>query len=137
MNANKQLYEADTAGWADFNADMFRQRRFADIDIEHLIKELEDMGKSERRALKSHWVELLMHLLKWQYQSRLRCCSRKLSIAKARQSISEALEDSPSLKPWFVDAAFMERACSKARRLAAIETGFEVFNFPKAIQLRY
>lgn len=131
MKANKQLYEADTAGWTDFNADMLRQRRFAGIDVEPLIKEHEDMGKSERRALKNHWVELLMHLLKWQYQSRLRCNRRKLSIANARQSISDALEDSPSLKPRFVDAAFIERAYSKARRLAAIETGFDVLIFPQ------
>ena len=131
MSANNQLYEADTAAWADFNADRFWQRRFADIDIENLIEKLEDIGKSERRFLESHLVVLLMHLLKWQYQSRLRCNRRKLSIANARQSISDALEDSPSLKPRFVDAAFIERAYSKARRLAANKTGFDVLIFPE------
>ena len=131
MNANNPLYEADAAAWADFYADVLRQRRFAGIDIEHLIEKLEDMGKSERRALESHLVVLLMHLLKWQYQSGLRCYSRKLSIANARQSISDALKDSLSLKPRFMQVSFIERIYSKARRLAAIETGFDLLIFPE------
>ena len=69
----KQLYERDTAAWAAANAELLRQRRFGELDVPHLIEELEDMGKSERRALESCLSALLMHLLKWMHQPSPRC----------------------------------------------------------------
>lgn len=129
--ANPDLYEADTMAWASANAELLRQRRFDELDVQHLIEELEDMGKSERRALESHLTVLLMHLLKWQYQSAMRGNSWLLSIANARESIEDALSDSPSLRPKLQDAAFVSRAYSKARRSASIETGLDVSTFPE------
>ena len=134
MQPSNQLYERDTAAWAQASANLLREHRFSELDIEHLVEELEDMGKSERRALESHLVVLLMHLLKWQYQPGLRTTSWKLSIANARQSIDDTLQDSPSLAPRFADAEFIYRAYSKARRLAAIETGLDVLTFPEQCQ---
>ena len=131
MAANSQLYETDTAAWAAVNADLLRQKRFAEVDVNHLIEELEDMGKSERRALESHLSVLLMHLLKWEHQPSMRSNSWKLSIENARQSIEDSIEDSPSLKPKLEEDAFIARAYSKARRTAAIETGLELKTFPE------
>ncbi len=130
MQAN-QLYDQDTAAWAAANADLLRQRRFGELDVPHLIEELEDMGKSERRALESHLSVLLMHLLKWEHQPSMRSNSWKLSIENARQSIEDSIEDSPSLKPKLEDDAFIARAYTKARRTAAIETGLELTTFPE------
>lgn len=127
----KQLYERDTAAWAAANAELLRQRRFDELDVPHLIEELEAMGKSERRALESHLSVLLMHLLKWAHQPSMRSNSWKLSIENARQSIADNIEDSPSLKPKLEDPAFIARAYSKARRNAAIETGLELSYFPE------
>lgn len=129
--ANPDLYEADTLAWANANAELLRQRRFDEVDVEHLIEELEDMGKSERRALESHLAVLLMHLLKWQHQSAMRSSSWQLSIANARESIEDILADSPSLRPRLLSAAFIARAYSKARRSASIETGLDVSTFPE------
>jgi Domain of unknown function DUF29 len=134
MQLTNRLYEADTAAWAQTSANLLREHRFDELDIEHLIEELEDMGKSERRALESHLVVLLMHLLKWQYQPGLRTTSWKLSIANARQSIDDTLQDSPSLTPRFAEPEFVERAYSKARRLAAIETSLDISVFPEHCQ---
>ncbi len=128
MQAN-QLYDQDTAAWAAANADLLRQRRFGELDVPHLIEELEDMGKSERRALESHLSVLLMHLLKWEHQPSMRSNSWKLSIENARQSIEDSIEDSPSLKPRLEDDAFVARAYTKARRTAAIETGLDLAVF--------
>ncbi len=130
MQAN-QLYDKDTAAWAAANADLLRQRRFGELDVPHLIEELEDMGKSERRALESHLSVLLMHLLKWEHQPSMRSNSWKLSIENARQSIEDGIEDSPSLKPKLEDDAFIARAYTKARRTAAIETGLALADFPE------
>ncbi len=131
MTQANQLYDQDTAAWAAANADLLRQRRFAELDVPHLIEELEDMGKSERRALESHLSVLLMHLLKWEHQPSMRSNSWRLSIENARQSIEEIIEDSPSLKPKLYDEIFVARAYARARRLAAIETGLELCGFPE------
>ncbi len=131
MTQANQLYDQDTAAWAAANADLLRQRRFGELDVPHLIEELEDMGKSERRALESHLSVLLMRLLKWENQPTMRCNSWKLSIENARQSIEEIIEDSPSLKPKLYDEIFVARAYAKASRLAAIETGLELSSFPE------
>lgn len=40
----------------------------SEIDVKHLIEELEDMGKSNKRELTSHFKILIAHLLKWQFQ---------------------------------------------------------------------
>lgn len=130
MQAN-QLYDKDTVAWAAVNADLLRQRRFGELDVPHLIEELEDMGKSERRALESRLSVLLMHLLKWEHQPFYGSNGWKLSIENARQSIEDCFEDSPSLKPKLEDPAFIARAYTKARRSAAIETGLELSNFPE------
>ncbi len=136
MQAN-QLYDQDTAAWAAANADLLRQRRFGELDVTHLIEELEDMGKSERRALESHLSVLLMHLLKWEHQASMRSTSWQLSIENAKQSIFDGLEDSPSLKPKLRDETFVAKAYSKARRNAAIETGLELSIFPEQCPVHY
>ena len=57
-------YDEDLYGWAIHNAQLLRQKRFAEIDYEHIAEELEDMGKSERRGLESHVKNVLLHLLR-------------------------------------------------------------------------
>lgn len=46
-----QLYEQDFYAWAMKNAELLRQGRISEVDAMHLAEELEDMGKSNRRAL--------------------------------------------------------------------------------------
>ncbi len=75
-----------------------RDRRWHEIDIEHLIDEVEDLGKWERRGITSQLVRLLLHLLKWQYQPQRRSDSWLDSITDARTQIDLTIEDSPSLK---------------------------------------
>ena len=136
MEAN-QLYDQDTAAWAAANADLLRQRRFGELDVPHLIEELEDMGKSERRALETHLSVLLMRLLKWEHQPAMRSTSWQLSIENAKQSIGDCIEDSPSLKPKLMDEIFIAKAFARARRNAAIETGLDLKAFPEACPPNY
>lgn len=63
MNPNEGYYS-----WTQETAEKLRQGRFSEINIEYLIEEIEDMGKSERRELENRLAVLLGHLLKWQYQ---------------------------------------------------------------------
>ena len=62
------LYQTDYAAWAARHVELLRAGRYAELDIEHLLEELSDMSKSERRELESRLLILLAHLLKWEFQ---------------------------------------------------------------------
>lgn len=115
--------------WTQQIAELLRESRWQDIDIEHLIEEVEDLGKSERRAVASQLIRLLLHLLKWQYQPQRRSESWLDSITDARTQIELTIEDSPSLKSYPAEqlAQSYQRAC----RQAAKQTGIEPSIFPK------
>jgi hypothetical protein len=69
-----------------------------------------------------------MHLLKWQFQPKIRSRSWGTSIVNARLEIERLLFENPSLshKP----AADLAEAYAHARRLAAQETGIALSKFP-------
>lgn len=91
-------YLTDFNLWIDKTAQLLREQRWHEIDVVHLIEEIEDLGKSERRSLSSQLTRLLLHLLKWQYQPQRRSDSWLDSITDARTQIELAIEDSPSLR---------------------------------------
>jgi hypothetical protein len=123
-------YETDLVAWAEVNAALLRQGRLSEIDAEHIAEELEDMGKSERRALASQLRNLMLHLLKWQHQQGLRSASWRRSIQNARREIQVILSDSPSLKSRL--ATFVGEEYPPAVRLAVTETALPVQSFPAA-----
>ncbi len=125
---NQVLYQEDYYGWLQANARLIREKKFSDIDAENIAEELESMGKSEKRELSSRLTILLMHLLKWQYQTVKRSTSWRNTIAVQRIDIRELLEDSPSLKSEISDR--IATAYEKAILAAEIETGIEKGNFP-------
>ncbi|MBF0606586.1 MAG: DUF29 domain-containing protein [Magnetococcales bacterium] len=96
--AARDLYEVDFYQWAFRNADLLRQGRFAEIDLENIIEELESMARNNKRELLSRLKVLIMHLLKWQYQPKRRSESWRTTIRDQRDEIKFLLEDSPSLK---------------------------------------
>ncbi len=62
------VYQQDFYTWTQEQAALLKQGRFNEVDLKHLVEEIEDMGKSEKRALESYIESLLMHLLKWKYR---------------------------------------------------------------------
>lgn len=122
------LYQKDYYGWLQENANLIREKKFSEIDADNIADELESMGKSEKRELSSRLTILLMHLLKWQYQTVKRSTSWRNTIAVQRIDIRELLEDSPSLKTEIADK--IETAYEKAKLAAEVETGIEKHNFP-------
>ena len=121
------LYDQDFFAWANEQAHLLRAGKLSDADIEHIAEEIESMGKTEKRELVSRLAILLLHLLKWRHQPSHRGKSWRLTIANARDDITDHLEDNPSLKA-MLDSA-MEQAYRTARRKAAIETEFDEDDF--------
>jgi hypothetical protein len=93
------LYERDFVQWAHQNAQLLRAGRFDEVDIENVAGEIESLGKSDQRELRSRITEIIEHLLKL---SLLPDFARQpnergwlTSIAKQRAAIRQLIDASP------------------------------------------
>jgi hypothetical protein len=129
MSNVARLYETDYDAWLQGNLELLRQSRFDELDVKHLIEEMEDMGRKERGELSSRMVILVAHLLKWQFQPPHRSSSWRGSIAEQRIKLVRRLHLSPSLKPFLPEA--ISDAYEDAVELAVDETGLEPTVFPQ------
>src|SRR5262245_57796228 len=121
-------YNKDFYNWALHNADLMRQKKFSELDIEHLAEEIESMGRNNRRELINRFSVLLAHLLKWQFQPVKRSKSWVLTIRNQRFELSDLLEDSPSLKHEI--ELQLNHAYEKALIIASEQTGIDENGFP-------
>ena len=62
--ATAQLYEQDFYAWTKTQADLLRAGRYADLDLEHLIEEVADLGESLKRSVRSRIRTIIEHFLK-------------------------------------------------------------------------
>ena len=123
-----KLYDQDGYGWATEQASLLRAGKLSALDIDNLAEEIDSMGKSIKNELVNRLVMLLQHLLKWEFQPRLRSSSWDASIAEQRNRIASHLAENPRLKPKVPEA--MEAAYRVARIRAAAETGLPRHAFP-------
>jgi len=123
------LYESDFYAWLQHQANALRSQNLSKLDFANLIEEIETMGRSEKRSLKSRLAVLLMHLIKWQYQPQYRSRSWMLTISNQRQALHDIINDSPSLKPLLASA--IDSAWIRAKRDAEIEAGINSADFPQ------
>jgi hypothetical protein len=112
------LYEKDYYLWIEKTISLLENHQFSDLDLDNLIEEISDMGKSQRQSLKSYLTRLLEHLLKLVYwQSELEYNQRgwKNEIRNFRRAIKRIIADSPSLQPYLIeifDNSFQEARIS-------------------------
>ncbi|MCK7472301.1 MAG: DUF29 domain-containing protein [Desulfomicrobium escambiense] len=86
------------------------------------------MGRSDRRALKGHLTNIILHLLKWLHQPPRRGRSWENSIANGRREVGWIIEDSPSLRPQL--PALIQDVYREARLQARRETRLPLATFP-------
>ncbi len=122
------LYEADFHAWAFDQADKLRRGDVRHLDLVNLVEEIESLGRSEKRELQSRLGQLLMHLLKWEYQGYFRSRSWIDTIREQRRRLELLLDDMPSLQPKV--GGVLAKAYSDARLLAERETGLVIKTFP-------
>lgn len=118
----EKLYDRDFQLWLEQTIEQLQKRDFAAIDIEHLIEELTDLGKSEKRTLESNLMILLAHLLKLKIQNdapNSRQDSWYSSVIEHRQRVKKNLRDTPSLKSYLPTAITL--AYPDARKIAIKE----------------
>lgn len=137
-NNLKIEYERDFAAWIQQHIHLLKQGKVNEIDVEHLIEELEDMGKSNRRELVNRFIPLIAHLLKWQFQyAQLQDQWRTFTggswrgtITEQRTKIAKLLNQSPSLKRELQSA--ISDAYQDALKVAVSETGLPKSIFPSS-----
>lgn len=116
--------------WALETAGAIREGRFEGIEWDAVAEELEDMGRSERRALENRFEVLLAHLIKWRFQPEQRSTSWTGTIKEQRRKAARLLRQNPGLKPVLTE--LVPDAYESARALAERDTGIDERNFPAA-----
>jgi len=109
----------DFYGWLADQVKVLHSRQHKLLDWDNLAEELEAMGVSQRRELKSRLRTLLLHLLKWQTQPNerdQRARSWMLTIREQRREITDLITLSPSLEHYLPDlvSEAWEWACEDA-----------------------
>ncbi len=125
-------YETDAYGWAMQTAAALRERRFDAVDWDSVAEEIEGVARSERSALRSNLMQILVHMLKFEYQPGMSGKSWDVSIREHRQRIQLSLSENPSLKPSLEKT--LAQAYQLARTRASDQTGLPLSTFPKQCQ---
>jgi hypothetical protein len=121
-------YETDRFAWLEQQIRLLKAGALGEVDVVHLIQELESEMGSERRELYLRLDVLLGHLLKWQFQPTGRCNSWRGTICLQRNDIARLFKETPSLRGFL--AAELSEAYPEAVECAADETGLGDDPFP-------
>lgn len=124
----KSLYETDFSAWLDEQIQALKKKDFSHLDVTHLLEEIEDLGNSERKAVQSHLINLMVHLIKQNIQSNISGKSWDDSIAAARAQLKLYTEDSKILKKHMNDV--FADSYKRARNAAAKEMKMESGDIP-------
>jgi hypothetical protein len=63
----QSLYEQDYVAWLEQQAGLAHANQVSKLDLINIAEALKGTGRSERRALESQLIRLLMYLLKWDF----------------------------------------------------------------------
>jgi hypothetical protein len=61
------LHERDLYAWSRMQADLLRAGRFADIDLERVTEEIEDVGGALKRSARHRMRTIVEHLLRLEH----------------------------------------------------------------------
>ena len=112
-------YDSDFVTWTKEQALALRRRATNAIDWYNIAEEIESLGKSDQRDLRSRIQTILDHLMRLQAspaQDPRHSWERTLIVQRA--GIQQLLDDSPSLKPTV--PAVIAAELPTARRLATL-----------------
>ena len=121
-NKSSLLYENDFELWLSQTINQLENQQFDQLDLEHLIEELTDLGKSNKRSLESNLIILIAHLLKLKIQQdapEMMKGSWLDSVSEHRQRVLYDLEEIPSLKSHLETA--IAKVYPSSRKLAIKE----------------
>ena len=124
-------YDDDFALWAEEQAVALREGRFTELDLPHLLEEVDDLSGSIRREIRSRLKQITAHFLKFQYQPERASPSWETTVRVQSSEINDLLEDSPSLQREMPE--FTATGYRRGRKLASTETGLPIATFPQTL----
>ncbi len=102
--ARKSLYEQDLNLWLGEAIAQLKAGELHNLDVENLIEELEGLAGRDRREIDSRLITLIEHILKLCYVNLPDCYGGwQNTIATQRTELTLILEQSPSLKKYFIE----------------------------------
>jgi len=119
------LYDEDVVAWAAQQAALLRSGQWSQLDIDNIAEEIEDVGKSEKRALCHRMAVLVEHLIKCRYQPDRCGASWLRTIREQRAQVLKLLRQTPSLRKLMKDPGFAEDVWRDAVILAVKEASLE------------
>ena len=130
-----KLYDHDFFAWTQDQADALKRRSANELDWENLLEEVEDLGRGERRELRSRLIVLLTHIIKWEVQPDMRSRSWMSTIRTQQRELRDLLGESPSLKS-ALDRIWA-KAYEDAQEVAAIETAVPIEDITSVPRLNF
>ncbi len=126
-----KLYEEDFIFWIDETLKQLQTKDIDNLDWEHLIEEIEALGREQKNKVESYLKQLLKHLLLYQYwQSQRDFCANgwKEEIRNFRDELELRLQ-SKTLYNYLLGR--FKTIYNKARKMAIDKTGLSPETFPK------
>ena len=123
----KTLYDTDFVEWADHTAKLLREGRLDEVDMEHLIEEVEGLSGSARSAVYSQLMRMLMHLIKQRLQPERSGASWRASISDGLIEVQVQIDQAPSLR------RYLEQNLTRAWKLATRQAIREI-SLPRSRQ---
>jgi len=126
-------YDQDFFSWTQEQAAAVRAGDLSRMDAEHLAAEIEEMGRSEQRALASRLAVIVAHLLKLEFQTERTPTNEKSwrsSVAIQRRQVQRLLRRNPGLRNPAILLEALESAWDDGRDWAIRETGLDPDEFP-------
>lgn len=122
IKSKENLYDQDFQKWIQQTIKHLQEAEFDQLDKEHLIEELEDLGKSEKPSLETNLMILLTHLVKLKVKKNAPEMMQQTwlnSVDENRKRIQKSLRETPSLKSFLIPS--IESAYPDAYQLAIKE----------------
>lgn len=130
VTQSQSLYDTDYHLWLLKTLQQLEANALESLDIEHLIEEISDLSRREKRRLDSLLTRLLEHLLKLKYwQAEHGYNHWKREIRNFRKQINRDLSVSPSLKGYLAEQ--FSDLYQDARELTADASGLSLNHFPE------
>ena len=118
-------YDTDILVWSEQQAALLRRRAAgellneADLDWSNIAEEIESLGRSDRRELRSRVATILVHLIKLEASPATDPrAGWRVTVLEQRAGLRDVLRDSPSLTRTV--AAVIAEEIEVAREIAAI-----------------
>lgn len=123
-------YDTDILVWSEQQAALLRRRAAgellneADLDWSNIAEEIESLGRSDRRELRSRVATILVHLIKLEASPATDPrAGWRVTVLEQRAGLRDVLRDSPSLTRTV--AAVIAEEIEAAREIAAISIAGE------------